>query len=345
LFDVNLYSSLLPPYTMKKVFKVLGILLCGVLLLAGAALAYVKLALPDVGPAPELRVEVTPERVRHGEYLANHVVACMDCHSKRDPALFTAPLTPGTLGRGGERFDQNMGFPGVFYSKNITPAGLKDWTDGEIYRAITTGVNKHGEAMFPIMPYKYYAQMDPEDVKDIIAYLRSIPAIESEIPASEPDFPMNFIHNTIPTPAQPQKRPDPNDEVAYGKYLAFAAACHECHTKPDAQGQKIAGMDWAGGWEFGVGPNAFCTSANLTPDNETGIGRWTKEAFVAKFRAFADSSYQPHPVRSGEFQTIMPWTMYGHMTEQDLGAIYAYLRTLKPIHNPITKFRTTVAAR
>ncbi|HEV7348368.1 cytochrome C [Telluribacter sp.] len=327
---------------MKTLLKILAVFLGLVVVAALGAAAYTTYVLPDVDEAPELTVELTAERIQHGEYLANHVMLCMDCHSQRDFTKFAGPLEASTFGAGGEVFDESLGFPGTFYSRNITPARLKDWTDGEIYRTITTGVNKHGKSLFPVMPYKNYAQADPEDIKDVIAYLRTIPAVESEIPMSEPAFPFNFILNTIPANVeQPGKRPDPSDKVAYGRYLANIGACTECHTKPDAQGNKLPGMELAGGWEMGVGNGRVVRTANLTPDKETGLGNWTEEAFVARFKAYADSSYSPQTVGEKDFQTIMPWLMYSKMKEEDLKAIYAYLRTVKPIKHKIEKFSIT----
>ena len=81
---------------------------------------------------------------------------------------------------------------------NLTPYHLGNWTDGEIFRAITTGVSRDGHALFPVMPYTSYAKMDPADIKDIIAYLRTLKPIHNAIPAAESDFPMNFIINTMP---------------------------------------------------------------------------------------------------------------------------------------------------
>src|SRR5579863_6947795 len=103
---------------MKKVLKFLGYTLLILILLIAGVLTYIKVALPNVGAAPELTVESTPEKIERGRYLANSVTVCMDCHSTRDWSKFAGPLTDGTLGRGGERFDQKVGFPGVYFSKN-----------------------------------------------------------------------------------------------------------------------------------------------------------------------------------------------------------------------------------
>ncbi|WP_317167985.1 hypothetical protein [Cyclobacterium jeungdonense] len=112
-------------------------------LLIIGGLLYISFALPNVGPAAaNCKVVSSPEKIARGKYLANHVMLCIDCHSLRDFSLFSAPPVPGTEATGGDRFDQTMGFPGVFVSPNITPAGIGDYSDGEIFRLITTGVKK-----------------------------------------------------------------------------------------------------------------------------------------------------------------------------------------------------------
>jgi mono/diheme cytochrome c family protein len=229
-----------------------------------------------------------------------------------------------------------MGFPGVFYAKNITPLGISRYSDGELYRVITSGVSKEGRAMFPVMPYPYYSKMDREDIYSIIAYLRSLSPIESKVPDSEPDFPMNFILNTIPMPANPQPKPSERDQLAYGAYLTNASGCMECHTNVD-KGQIIPELAFSGGREFGFPDGSVLRSANITP-HETGIGSWTEEMFLVRFKMYADSAYVLPSVAPGEFNTIMPWTMYGQMKREDLAAIYAYLRTVKPLENKVEKY-------
>lgn len=324
---------------MKKLFKFLGILVLIFLVIIVGALTYVKVALPNVGEAEDVKIEYTPERIARGAYMANSVNVCMDCHSTRDWSKFSGPLQEGTLGKGGERFDQTVGLPGVFYSKNITPEGISRYTDGELFRLITTGVTKEGRAMFPLMPYPYYSKLDREDIYSVIAYIRSLPSIQNDVPESVSDFPMNFIINTIPQKAQLGTRPDSSDVLASGAYLTNASGCIECHTQVD-KGQIIPALAFAGGREFMFPDGSVVRSSNLTQDAETGIGKWTKEAFVARFKMYADSSYTPPAVNSGEFNTMMPWTMYGQMKTQDLEAIFTYLQTIKPIKNEVVKFTT-----
>lgn len=322
---------------MNKYLRYFGYLVTLVFLFVGTVIVYVKEELPDVGDAEDVQVERTPERLLRGEYLANNVCVCMDCHSTRDWTKFSGPLSEGTLGKGGEIFDQNFGFPGKFYSANITPAGIGNWTDGELLRAIASGVNKEGRALFPVMPHANYGRMDREDLLSIIAYVRNLKAIENKVPASVPDFPMNVIINTIPKKAEYSHVPDKNNALAYGAYLFNAAACGDCHTQ-QVKGEKVMELELAGGFEFPLGNGTIVRSTNITPDKETGIGNWSEEVFVSRFRKYADSTYHSHTVEKGTFNTVMPWTMYGKMKEEDLKAIYAYLKTVKPIKNEVVKF-------
>jgi len=322
---------------MKKVFRYVGYVLILLVVVIAGALTYVKVALPNVGNAEEIKIDYAPERIERGKYLATSVAVCMDCHSKRDWSKFSGPLTPGTLGQGGERFDQSVGMPGVFISKNITPEGIGRYTDGELFRVITSGVNKEGRAMFPLMPYPYYAKMDREDIYSIIAYVRSIAPIKNEVESSRPDFPMNFIINTIPQQANPQPRPDKSDQLAYGSYLINAASCAECHTQVD-KGRIIPELKFAGGREFLFPDGSTVRSSNLTSDPETGLGKWTEEMFIQKFKHYADSAHVSEKIKPGEFNSIMPWTMYGKMESEDLAAIFAYLKSVKPISNKVIRF-------
>ncbi len=321
---------------MKKFAKILIYVFGVIILLVAALLTYVKIMLPSVGKPPEIKVELTADRIERGKYLANHVLVCMDCHSTRDWSLFSAPPVSGTEGRGGEIFDQTLGFPGKYISTNITPYALGNWTDGEIFRAITTGVSKDGHALFPVMPYLNFGKLDKEDIYSVIAYMRTLQPIENDFEKSESDFPMNFIINTMPSKAEFSTIPSKNDVVSYGKYLATAAGCNDCHTKQEKG--KFVGEDFAGGFDFRFPDGSVLTSSNITPHKNTGLGSWTKEQFVARFKLYDDSSYTPNKVEQGEFQTVMPWKMYSGMTIEDLGAIYEYLKTVKPVDNLVNRF-------
>lgn len=317
------------------ILRITAIIASILVVVVASSVVYVKTALPNVGDPQDLKIEYTAERIARGEYLAKHVMQCVECHAERDFSKFAGPVVAGTEGRGGEVFDQRFGFPGSFVARNITPYGIGDWTDGELFRAITTGVSKDGSALFPIMPYLHYGQCDPEDIKAEIAYLRTLEPIEKDHPSSKADFPVNLLINTMPKNGTPLALPAFTDEMAYGKYLTTAAVCSECHTN-SKEGKQI-GEPFSGGFEFAMGPFGTVRSPNITP-HETGIGSWTKEDFIARFKQYADSTHQNLPALPGQMQTIMPWVTYSGMTEKDLGAIYTYLRSVKPVENTVVRY-------
>lgn len=318
---------------MKYLWLTLAILFIAVLL----SVAYLKLILPNAGKAPELQVEITPERVERGKYLAHNVMVCADCHSMRDYSKFSAPITGSAFSGGGDEFTEEFGLPGNFYASNLTPFYLKDWTDGELFRAITTGVSKNGRALFPAMPYPLYNQASEEDIYAVIAYLRTLPSVDNAVKVSKAKFPVNMLINTMPVKYNYPVKPDENNITEYGKYMATVAGCIECHT-PMVKGKPVWEEAFSGGREFLL-PGGVVTTSNLTPDSRTGIGNWTEEMFINRFKAFADSSYIPHDVDiNKEFNTLMPWMLYSQMNVTDLKAIYAYLQTLEPKEKQITLF-------
>jgi len=318
-----------------KTRRIIGYAILALVLIFLLWIGYLYFILPRI-PVPEIKVESTMERMERGKYLANHVTVCIDCHSTREWAKFSGPVTPGTEGKGGERFDQKMGFPGTFYSSNITPYNLANWTDGEIYRAITSGVGKGNRPLFPVMPYVYYGKLDTEDIYSIIAYIRSLRPIASKTPESKADFPMNLILHVIPSPAKPETKPFRSDTVEYGKYLVTAAGCIECHTQVK-NGRIIIDLAFSGGREFQM-PDGLLYSPNITPDNETGIGLWTRNAFLGRFKTYDPSTYTPQEVKKGDLMTIMPWTMYAGMDTADLVSVYDYLKTLNPVSNKVVRW-------
>lgn len=320
---------------MKKALKVILSLLAIIVIGVVGMAIYVKKALPNLGQAEDITIESTPERIERGKYLANSVSVCMDCHSTRDFSLYAGPPTPGAMGAGGDIFGKELGLPGTIHIPNITPYALGNWTDGEIFRAITTGVSRDGHALFPIMPYQSYGQMDREDIYSIITYIRSLPPVKKDIPATELDFPVSILVNTMPQKASFTTKPDIKDEVQYGKYLITSANCVDCHSQNE-KGMLVPGTEFGGGRDFAL-PGGIVRSANITKD-ATGIAKYSHEQFIALFKQYADSTYKPAKVGPNDFNTPMPWEMYAKMTEQDLGAIYAYLNTVKPIKNQVIKF-------
>jgi mono/diheme cytochrome c family protein len=272
--------------------------------------------------------------IARGEYLANHVAICIDCHSQRDVTKFSMPVVPGTEGGGGHAFGKAEGIPGEVTPPNITPATLADWTDDEIARAMTQGVNKKGDTLFPVMPYHHYARLTRDDVYSIIAYIRTLKPLDSTTAPRKLLIPPSMYGplpaNTLATNAMPPT----SDRVKYGEYITNAAACSECHTPRGPQGPDFSRM-FSGGFVFDLGIFKVAV-ANITPDSATGIGSLSEDAFVDKFKSNSDPNKVN--VNPGRENSIMPWSMYGSMKESDLRAIYAYLRTVPPVKNKVTKY-------
>jgi hypothetical protein len=319
---------------MRTLLKVIAALL---VIVAAGALSYIYGVLPRQRPAPDFRVDATPEVLRHGEYLVKHVLLCNDCHSERDWTLYSGPARP-PLGAGRPCMDKNTkavginfgtgGFPGRLCIRNITPdveTGIGGWTDGEIVRAMREGVSRNGEALFPIMPWFMYRSLSDEDAAAVIAYLRAQPPVESFRPDRVLDFPLNIIFRFYPRPLDgPVATPPRRDTVAYGQYLAKIARCEFCHTaRVRGQVEPLPDRLYSGGVPFVMGTR-MQYSKNLTP-HPTGIGDWTKEIFLARFRVHT----APFPVTEEE-NSEMDWVAFSGMTDEDLGAIWDFLRTVPP---------------
>jgi len=317
-----------------RLFKMIAIIvlfLCAVIVIGAS---YVKFFLPEI-PVRTLSIDVTQDRIVRGNYLANHVMLCIDCHSSRDWTKYTGPIIPGTEGMGGEIFDQKQGFPGVYYATNITPYELDKWSDGEIYRALTSGVGIRNNALFPVMPYHIYGNLADEDIFSIIAYLRTIPSIKNDLPPAKSDFPMNFIINTMPREGKAQNVPSKDDMLEYGEYMTLATDCMECHTEADKMGKPIMEFAYAGGRKFFLPDGEISISTNITPDNGTGIGNWDENKFIRTFKTYDLERYEPPEMKTDESNTIMPWTAYAGLDTLDLKAIYHYLRSIKPIEKSL----------
>jgi mono/diheme cytochrome c family protein len=302
------------------------------LLMFCIGLGVMALMLPQSVPPRDISIKADTAMLERGDYLFNAVLGCPVCHSERNWDLIGAPPVPPIGGGrpcyssadkppGMAGFD---GFPGTVCFRNITPhpTGVGQWSDGELMRAIREGINKDGKTLFPTMPYFIYADLADEDVKAVIAYLRTLPAVDRDLPATELNFPVGIFISLLPKPVIGEvSLPDMNDSVGYGEYLAGVARCHFCHTpQNDRSRLPQEGRAFEGGNAF-RGLEGVYYSTNLTP-HESGLGAMTRDDFIALFRSKSGP-------RTGEID-IMPWTYFANMTDADLGAIYDYLQTLPP---------------
>ncbi len=317
-------------------------------LIALAAILFVTIAAVYISSCKDKKATSTEEDnkrdslqkvVARGEYLARHVAGCIDCHSVRDFTKYSGPVMPGTEGGGGFAFDQKLGLPGVLYAKNITPdaeTGIGSWSDEEILRAITQGISKKGDTLFPLMPYPNLNRMAKDDLLSIIAYIRTLKPIKNKIPPRQLMMPiaMAYPAKFLQPSVDGNVRPPATDPVKYGEYLTTFADCATCHSPLTPQGPDMTRM-FSGGYVFDIGTHKV-VSANITPDSATGIGTWTEAMFLDKFMKYRDEKLVN--TNPGTQNTIMPVSEMAGMTDEDLKAIYAYLRTVKPISNKVDKF-------
>jgi mono/diheme cytochrome c family protein len=313
---------------------VVGILLV-VLAVAGGGAAWLLLRRPAQAPAADIRVPMTPERIARGRYIFENLADCGGCHSQRDFSRVGGPEVLSGRGRGNVLSDLVHGLPGTVVARNITPdpeTGIGRWSDGEKIRAIREGVDREGRALFPMMPYTAYRRMSDEDVQALVAFLDSLPAVRNPLPPIRLDFPVNVFIKFAPQPAGMVPPPNRADTVRYGEYLVTVGGCSGCHT-PQDRGEPLPGMGFAGGRQFATNLGTVVT-ANITPDRDTGLGKWSEEFFLKKFAEYRQYAEQgPPPTPGPRAFTLMPWLGMSRLADEDLKAIYVYLRSLKPVRH------------
>jgi mono/diheme cytochrome c family protein len=326
---------------MKTFLKVTGGLLLAVVAVAALGVMWLAVRKPAQRAAAPEKIEATEARLTRGRYLVHHVTDCINCHSDHAFNRFGMPVKPETMGEGGFPFGPEFGIPGRVCAQNITPdpeTGLGKWSDGEILRAIREGVDRNGDALFPMMPYDGFANLSDEDAKSIVVYLRTLKPIRNAVQAKKIDFPVNLLVKFAPKPIEASVMgPARADNVAYGKYLTTIAGCHDCHTPHNEKSELVEDQAFAGGWEM-KGPWGRNYTANITPHPSTYVGRATREEFIGRFKAFAVMNAENAPVPAKGQNTIMPWLTFSGMTDEDLGAIYDYLKTVKPVENKVNAF-------
>ena len=272
-------------------------------------------------PLTNRSFERTPERLARGRYLVNGIGECFACHS---PYESNAPGWPPVRGKEGSGLSGFSSSPGVV-AANLTPdreTGIGNWTDDMLARAIREGISHDGHLIDPtIMPYEFYRAMSDEDLASVIVYLRSIPPIRNALPATRASHSIVAPY-AIPIYA-PVPTPDLSTPVKRGAYLVQLGACQWCHTLRDANRKPLPGLEFAGG-DLITEPDYQVTSANLTPD-PSGISYYDEGMFLKVMRT--------GKVGARNIRPIMPWWFFGQMNDDDLKALFAYQRTLKPVHH------------
>ncbi len=277
--------------------------LAAVLAFALVLVGFYKINFPVRGTPSDIKVAATPEQLARG---AKIVQICAACHSPtEDPPLI------------GQNFFGGGGPPvGTMYAPNLTPAGeIKDWTDGEIIRAIREGIHKNGRSLI-VMPAEIFRNLSDADVQSVVSFLRSQPATGAQSPPTK----LNVVGALLialvfPTAAQtpitqPVVAPPAGTSAEYGQYLVSIASCRTCH------GEHLAGRV-----SKGPGPPAGPNLTMIVPN-------WTAEQFAQTIRTGIDPN--KHTLTAE-----MPWKPISKFaSDDDLAAIYAYLHGLPPIPGP-----------
>lgn len=279
---------------------------------------------PSVRPLTSRTFERTPERLVRGRYLVNGICACFSCHAP--PDMKTSGLPP-VAGKEGSGFDfTSFGFAGEV-APNITPdreTGAGNWTDDMFARAIREGVGHDGRFLDPsMMPYEFFRSISDEDLASIIVYIRALPAKRNVLPKTKAS-PTLVAPNAIPV-STPVPTPDLAVPVKRGAYLAQIGACQWCHTLRDNDRKPLPGLEFGGG-DLIPYVGGEVSSANLTPD-PSGISYYDEDQFLKTMRR--------GKVGARTISPMMPWWYLGQMTNDDLKALFAYLRTLKPVHHRV----------
>ncbi len=308
---------------MRKAYKaVLGIAAVAAAAVLGAAIW------EGQRRAPALTTAVSPDAKR-GEYLIR-AGGCIACHTDEQALKDKGPI----LG-GGRVFKTPFG---TFIGPNISKDpvhGIGKWSDAEFVNAFRAGRAPSGHNYYPAFPYTSFAGAEVRDLLDIKAYIFTLPAQAKPNKPHELGFPYNVRFGLTfwkwmyfdRTPF----RPDATKSAEWnrGAYLVnHLAHCGECHTPRGRMGAMKRDMFLAGApdIEGGIAPN-------ITPDEETGIGKWSESAIIDVLK----SGLLPDGDTVGGAMTDVVNHGTSHLNDADLKAMAVYLKSVKPIRNKVEK--------
>ena len=255
--------------------------------------------------------------VERGEYLVRGPMGCGNCHTPLGP---DGPVAGQELA--GRLVEKNEQFTAI--AANITPAGrVSRWSDSELGRAIREGIRPDGSVIGPPMPFTFYRGLSDDDVAAIVAFLRTVPAVENDPGKSTYSIPLPPAYGPPVTTVAAPKR---DASAEYGAYLAGPVAhCLECHSPMTPNGPDLTRLG-QGGFEF-HGPWGISVAPNIT-SGEDGIAGYSD----ADLRMMITQGKRPD---GSAMMPPMPFGYLAKFTDGDLEAVIAYLRTLPPL--PDTK--------
>lgn len=301
----------------KKILKWTGIIL--LLLITGVSITVMmRQRIKYDRPYPAITASADTTVIARGRQIVFGLGHCADCHSPRNnDSLLKLGIEPALTGG----FEFNLPF-GKIYTKNITPdkeTGIGNYTDAEMARALRYGVHPDGTVVYPFMPFN---NMTDEDLTAVISYLRAQKPVYNKVPTHNLNVMGKVVQAFLLQPVGPSgevaatiKR---DSTAAYGKYLANSVGnCSGCHTARSSTGDFI-GEPFAGGSTMDE-PGGSFTPPNLTPHSTGRLYGWSEQNFINRFRLGRVQKGSP-----------MPWNSYQKMSDMELKAIYAYLKTLPP---------------
>jgi mono/diheme cytochrome c family protein len=252
-----------------------------------------------------------------GKYLVNGIGACSNCHTPRGPD--GANQLDKLLSGGSQTFNAPQY---TVKGSNLTPdreTGLGAWTDDQIKIAVAQGKGRDGRQLAPNMPSAAYVVLTSRDRDAIVAYLRSVPPIKSTV--QKPEYKAPFSVSQFPNTTEFTEA-DLKDQVKRGQYLAGLGHCMVCHSKgtPPDKMDYVNGLG-AGGRKFGQQQNV--TAANLTTK---GAASWSPAEFK---RALTEGVSKDGRKLGPPMVDFAQY--YKTMTDEDINAILAYLKALKPV--------------
>jgi cytochrome c553 len=304
-----------------------------------------------VRPVTREKIEPTTDRLIRGGYLVNQICACGACHTTRANGDITSEpeRTDAFLG-GGNSFVAH-GMSDDLWIPNITPdveTGVGAWSDDELMRAIRDGVARDGHFLLPIMPFGAYQRLSDEDVRAIVVYLRSVPPFKQPKPRATPQ--LGLVARVLFTklgvqmhaPVHDVPEPDKTVPAKAGEYLATIAACAECHALTKKGARKPSDPQYMAGSEGALSGPSFgqVWASNLTPDKETGLGRYPADKIK---HALRDGTRLDGKRMAPPMATMLPH--YSGLAEDDMDALVAYLRALPPVHHQVPPRALTPAAK
>jgi mono/diheme cytochrome c family protein len=251
-----------------------------------------------------------------GGYLVNTIMTCNNCHTPMGP---NGPQFDKALS-GGLRFNEP---PFDVTASNITPdpeTGIGKWSEADIKKSLQEGVRPNGAHLAEVMPTGFYKILTPGDLVGIVAYLRSLPPIKNKVP--DPVYKMQIPHQVFPGAEKAMSQADLDDKVKRGFYLVTIGHCLECHTPfgPPGSGVDFQNSIGKGGREF-KGPWGVSVSRNITSSKDKGLGDWSD----ADIKRAISQGVRKDGTR---LKPPMGYPYYAKMTDGDVDAVVAYLRTL-----------------